>query len=325
MLDIYIKQIIIHQFSPSETELTLAEMLVTISPRIDDYFRKKLTKVFSEDAKRGQFESDNAFLTLITDDIITSSQAIAKEWKEAFVFAEDQKTNDLVFLQFEKEGQPYFAFLRMTLKESLAHNSNDPESPFSLSQNTLPNATQAPDEALVINLATKHYYLIEKRIKHNGSFENYFSQNLLKVTPDQSVKKSIKTIEQTAQKIAEGFQKDDFAFQSKLKSSLHQQLDQGQELSPEKLADQLFDDNLTARLTFVDQLKEAIPHPISVSDIDYSRQSKKLESQKLSLSNGIELTVPNAIYQDAESVEFILNDDGTYSILIKNIEDIQNK
>ena len=45
--------------------------------------------------------------------------------------------------------------------------------------------------------------------------------------------------------------------------------------------------------------------------------SKKFENQKLSLSNGIELIVPNNVYQDAESVEFIQNDNGTYSILIK--------
>ena len=82
---------------------------------------------------------------------------------------------------------------------------------------------------------------------------------------------------------------------------------------------------MTARLSFVDELKESIPNPIKVSDIDSSRQIKKLESQKLSLSNGIELIVPNNVYQDAESVEFIQNDDGTYSILIKNIQDIQNK
>ncbi|HHQ7169762.1 TPA: nucleoid-associated protein, partial [Streptococcus pneumoniae] len=52
---------------------------------------------------------------------------------------------------------------------------------------------------------------------------------------------------------------------------------------------------------------------------------KKFENQKLSLSNGIELIVPNNVYQDAESVEFIQNENGTYSILIKNIEDIQSK
>ena len=177
----------------------------------------------------------------------------------------------------------------------------------------------------MINRVNHHYYLIEKRIKHNGSFANYFSENLLQVQPEQSVKKSIKMVEQAAQKIAENFQQDDFAFQSKMKAAIHKNLEEEQELSPEKLADQLFDNNLTARLTFVDELKESIPEPIQVSDIDHSRQTKKLENQKLSLSNGIQLIVPNNVYEDAESVEFIQNSNGTYSILIKNIEDIQNK
>ena len=65
--------------------------------------------------------------------------------------------------------------------------------------------------------------------------------------------------------------------------------------------------------------------PVQFDEIDASRQLKKFENQKLSLSNGIELIVPNNVYQDAESVEFIQNDNGTYSILIKNIEDIQSK
>ena len=75
----------------------------------------------------------------------------------------------------------------------------------------------------------------------------------------------------------------------------------------------------------IDQVKEAVPEPVQFDEIDASRQLKKFENQKLSLSNGIELIVPNNVYQDAESVEFIQNDNGTYSILIKNIEDIQSK
>lgn len=325
MLDIYIRKIIIHQFSPNDTAILFGETEITVTPRIDEYFRKKLAKVFSEDAKRGQFKSDNPFYSLITDDFMASSQSISQMWKEAFVISEDQKTNDLVFIKFDKDGQNYFAFLRLTLKESFAHLSDSQDNPLSITQNNLPSAAQAPDEALVINLDTGNFYLIEKRVKYNGSFEHYFSETLLKVTPEQSVKKSIKTIEQTAQKIAENFNQDDFAFQSKMKTAIYKNLDEDEELSPEKLADQLFEDNLTARLTFVDQVKEKIPEKITVSDIDSSRQIKKLESQKLSLSNGIELIVPNAVYQDAESVEFLMNDDGTYSILIKNIEDIKSK
>ncbi|MCD3514163.1 nucleoid-associated protein, partial [Streptococcus equi subsp. equi] len=62
MLDIYIKGIVIHQFTPNDTELILSDALVAITPRIDEYFRKKLAKVFSDDAKRGQLEAIMLFL-----------------------------------------------------------------------------------------------------------------------------------------------------------------------------------------------------------------------------------------------------------------------
>ena len=325
MIDLYIKRIVIHQFTPNDTELILSDQLLTITPRIDEYFRKKLSKVFSDEAKRGTFSEDNVFLSYLTDDLMESSVKIAQLWKEEFVISDNQKTNDLVFIQFDKDGVEHFAFLRVALRENFTHISGDSESPIKVTQNNFPSAAQTPDEALVINRSNRNYYLIEKRIKHNGSFANYFSENLLQVQPEQSVKKSIKMVEQTAQKIAENFQQDDFAFQSKMKAAIYKNLEEEQELSPEKLADQLFDNNLTARLTFVDELKESIPEPIQVSDIDHSRQTKKLENQKLSLSNGIQLIVPNNVYEDAESVEFIQNPNGTYSILIKNIEDIQNK
>ena len=177
----------------------------------------------------------------------------------------------------------------------------------------------------IINLQNRKYHLFEKRIKYNGAFLNYFSENLIQAQPKISPKKSIKELEKTAQKIAETFNADDFQFQSKVKSAIFNNIEENNELSPEKLANDLFDNNLTARLSFIDRVKEAVPEPVQFDEIDASRQLKRFENLKLSLSNGIELIVPNNVYQDAESVEFIQNDNGTYSILIKNIEDIQNK
>ena len=240
-------------------------------------------------------------------------------------FSENQKTNDLVFIQFSKEGVDHFAFLRIALRETLIHLGGEVDNPIKLTQNNLPGFGTGADEALVINLQSRKYYLIEKRIKYNGTFLNYFSDALLQVAPKISPKKSIKEIEKTANRIAENFNQDDFQFQSKVKSAIFNQLEEKNELSPEELANDLFDSNLTARLSFVDQVKEAIPEPVRFDEIDASRQLKKFENQKLSLSNGIELLVPNHVYEDAESVEFIQNDNGTYSILIKNIEDIQSK
>ena len=324
-MDIYVKKAIIHQFSPADTDLLLADKFLNITPKIEEYLRKKIERVYSDEAKTGVFDTENVFLAQLSDDLLETSVTVAKLWQEEFSVSENQKTNDLIFVQFDKEGVEHFAFLRITLRETLTHLGGEMDNPIKLTQNNLPGFGTGADEALVINLQSRKYHLIEKRIKYNGAFLNYFSDNLLQVSPKISPKKSIKTLEKTAQKIAESFNTDDFQFQSKVKSSIFKNLEENDELSPEKLADELFDSNLTARLTFIDQVKETVPEPIKFDEIDSSRQKKKFENQKLSLSNGIELIVPNNVYQDAESVEFIQNDNGTYSILIKNIEDIQSK
>lgn len=324
-MDIYIKKAIIHQFSRDDTELYLADKFLNITPKIEEYLRKKIERVYSDEAKTGMFEEDSPFLDLLTDDLLESSAAIANRWKEEFVISENQRTNDLIFIECSKEGVDHFAFLRIALRETLIHLGGEVDNPIKLTQNNLPGFGTGADEALVINLQSRKYYLIEKRIKYNGTFLNYFSDALLQVAPKISPKKSIKEIEKTANRIAENFNQDDFQFQSKVKSAIFNQLEEKNELSPEELANDLFDSNLTARLSFVDQVKEAIPEPVRFDEIDASRQLKKFENQKLSLSNGIELLVPNHVYEDAESVEFIQNDNGTYSILIKNIEDIQSK
>ncbi|WP_303974023.1 nucleoid-associated protein [Streptococcus merionis] len=324
-MDIFIKKAVIHQFTPADTELVLADKLLNITPKIEEYLRKKLERVYSDQAKTGIFDLENAFLSRLTDDLLATSVDIAQAWREEFVLSENQKTNDLIFIDFESNGIKHFAFMRLALRENLAHMGTELDNPITLTQNNLPGAGSPPDEALIVNLKNHNYLLIEKRIKHNGAFLNYFSDHLLAVQPEHSAQKSIKTLEQTAQKVAASFNQDDFQFQSKVKSAIHKNLEEDQALSPEKLADQLFDQNLTAKLSFIDQVKETIPNPVKLDQIDTSRQLKKFENQKLSLSNGIELIVPNNVYEDAESVEFIQNPDGTYSILIKNIEAIQNK
>ena len=324
-MDIYVKKAIIHQFSPDDTDLYLADKFLNITPKIEEYLRKKIERVYSDEARTGIFEEDNPFLEMISDDLLETSVAVANRWKEEFVVSENQKTNDLVFIQFSKEGVDHFAFLRIALRETLTHLGGEVDNPIKLTQNNLPGFGTGADEALVINLQSRKYHLIEKRIKYNGAFLNYFSENLLQEQPKISPKKSITALEKTAQKIAESFNTDDFQFQSKVKSAIFNHIEEDKKLSPEKLADDLFDDNLTARLSFIDQVKEAVPEPVTFEEIDASRQLKKFENQKLSLSNGIELIVPNNVYEDAESVEFILNENGTYSILIKNIEDIQSK
>ena len=122
-MDIYVKKAIIHQFSPADTELLLADKFLNITPKIEEYLRKKIERVYSDDAKTGVFDPENVFLAQLSDDLLETSVTVAKLWQEEFSVSENQKTNDLIFVQFDKEGVEHFAFLRIALRETLDRKS----------------------------------------------------------------------------------------------------------------------------------------------------------------------------------------------------------
>lgn len=326
-MDIYIKKAVLHAFDPGNPDLIFSEQPMELTPVMLDYVTKKVEKIYSDDAKRGNLSADNHFLSLISDDFMATTLAVATYWREAFVLSEKQKQNDLLFVSYELETQRHFAFIRLSLRDAFSHEV-DPETgqiKIRKSELSLPGAGSAADEAIAINLQTASYHLLEKRIKYNGKNYYYFSENLLAATPEISVNKAIKTIKKTAASVAKSFTDDDFAFSQKVQNAVFHAVEQQEKLDPEVLADQLFADNLTARLEFKDQVKTNIPDTVNFEQMPMAKIEKKLANQKLSLSNGIEMIVPQALYEDAETVEFIQNDDGTYSIIIKNIETIKNK
>ncbi len=73
-------------------------------------------------------------------------------------------------------------------------------------------------------------------------------------------------------------------FQSKVKSAIFNNIEENNELSPEKLANDLFDNNLTARLSFIDKSKKQYLSQFSLMRLMLNRQLKRFENQKLSLS-----------------------------------------
>ena len=101
-MDIYIKKATIHQFSSVDTELFLADKFLNITPKIEEYLRKKIERVYSDEAKTGIFEEENPFFNHITDDLLETSVTLANLWKEEFSISENLKTNDLIFVQFSK-------------------------------------------------------------------------------------------------------------------------------------------------------------------------------------------------------------------------------
>ncbi|MBS7576247.1 MULTISPECIES: nucleoid-associated protein [unclassified Enterococcus] len=324
-MDFYIKQAILHLYDADQQALNISKQLLDLSqPVIHDYILKKLERAYSDKLKSGRLEANHELVELVKqEDFIQSSVEFCQKWLEAYKIAEKQAANDLICILYEQEGMAYFAFIRVKLNRGFANQTGLENNQIQVNPYQLPSDSQLPDEAFLLNLETDEFLLLEKQIKFNGANIKYFSENILKASTKPSVNDQLKQIKQTAKKIGKSFDTEEFQMASTIQKAVVASLDEVETFDPKKISESLFPENLTAQLEFQEATKASAN--LKMDEAIKHKTAQKLATQKLSLSYGIEITVPNDVYDDADRVEFIQNADGTYSILIKNITDIKNK
>lgn len=97
-MDIYIKKVIIYQFSLDDIDLFLVDKFFNIILKIEEYLCKKIERVYLDEVKFGIFEEENFFFNYIIDDLLEILVMLVNFWKEEFSIFENFKINDLIFV-----------------------------------------------------------------------------------------------------------------------------------------------------------------------------------------------------------------------------------
>jgi len=155
---------------------------------------------------------------------------------------------------------------------------------------------------------------------------NYFSNKVIESQPAPSLEDNVKVIKKTAEEIGEKFNTPSYDLVADVKEAVYDTIEEHGQIDTKQVAEQVFKDNVTARMSFEEEVEEQglssqTPMMREVREVS----EKKYGKQKLKLSNGIELVVPLDVYRDPELIEFINNPDGTISVTIKNVEEIINR
>ena len=110
--------------------------------------------------------------------------------------------------------------------------------------------------------------------------------------------------------------------QMEAKSIIKQELEENQgSIRVDAISEKIYGDTPEIKEEFDAKLEKyhmekAEVHPQS------EQTTRKFEKQYLKTDTGIEINIPMEQYQDINQVEFITNEDGTISVLIKNINKI---
>ncbi|ANK59329.1 hypothetical protein BSQ39_06580 [Loigolactobacillus backii] len=298
-------------------------------PGVAKYIEQVTKRFLKRDVQTGLFPDDNPVAALLLNDadFLTKSQQLTQELYDFIAPQAEIPRADFLVVDVTEAEQDYCGLFKLNHGQNFVHFLNYDEQEVAnqiiLNQSVLPSSSHKIDDGFLMTKAQRRYYVASKVFAIDGEKQAYFSKIYLGLTTQPTLTESVKTVGETAKTVAAEFTQDDFETSSQTKQAIFDSLSDTSTLDVDYVADQVFKDNEPAKKAFTEKVaQKAVP----AKKEDLTRNfDRKLSKQRLKLDNGIELIIPMAIYQDKEQIEFVNNPDGTISVMLKNIGDIQNK
>ncbi|MDY5576740.1 MAG: nucleoid-associated protein [Lachnospiraceae bacterium] len=336
--DIQIKNAIVHILDASLGMVVYSDVELDFGSDFADFLKEHICRVYSsDDVKNCHFSEETEILPLIQDvidekkDFISMSKEISNILYRIMQENPDIPSADVVIVYFEIHSLPNLAILKMNYKESYTHATTSGEQGNVNSivryRSTLPACTQKLSEAAIINLTDFKIRLLEKKYEINGVKENYFSGIFLNCSTKMSQKAKLTVVEKAVEAVQKEFlnESEQFEEHMKAKSVIHQEIEEQGSISIPEVAARVFENNEAMHEKFREKIEKYNISEEEVIQPQNENTTRKFEKQHLTTDTGIEIKIPMEQYNSTDNIEFMTNEDGTISVLIKNIGHITSK
>ena len=333
--EIRIRKMILHILDSTTGEPVLSDDVLEAGAELQEFIREHIAKLFSgDDSKKCEFhksESEiyNILNTYDDENFVPVSKDIASYLYGIMNANIDIPSADLFVVRFTSDSLEYLAILKMNYKAMYTHRSI-PENNFVRNEifrykELLPAESQKLAEACVIRLNDLAIWLVEKKAEINGKKEDYFSELFLKCKTRLSDKKKLKLVEKAIESVnTEAYDElDRYEPNMKAKAIIHEELDKNGGFVVEDIGDLVFKDREDLRTAYQEKVEK---YDLVKEEIlpQSERTTKRFERQSLVTDTGIEIKIPMDQYENG-NVEFITNNDGSMSLVIKNIGKLDAK
>ena len=235
---------------------------------------------------------------------------------------------DLICSLFNGDDKKYLGMFILNYKTSYIHYveelDNKKVNTVIKQRTTLPNINQRIEEFVIIDLEDNSILLKEKKYEINGEKEYYLSKYFLKSKDLLSDKEKVDIINKTSKMMVADYYDGDVKKMAEIKTAIVESIEETDSIDIEHIKNKAFNNNLELQEMYSDELYS---RGLTEKAIELNENViKKIpRTQKLVTDDGIELKIPISYLTSQDKVEFINNTDGTISILLKNIRDIQDK
>lgn len=333
--EIRIKQVIIHIMDATVGMPVLSDEAIEFGSEFAEFVREHIYKfVGTDDAKVCEFYKEYSEIYQILKEykqehFVEISKDIAMYLYEIMNSNIEIPSGDLCIAEVKEQDRSYLAILKLNYKEFYTHRTKSVEDSTTneviLHKSILPNSSQKLTEAALINLNDFSVRLVEKKYNVNGEKTNYFSYLFLKCTSKLSNKTKLSIVAKAVETVQKEHFEEHKQFEEhmKAKNVIHEELLENGSFVVEEIGEKIFHEE-SLQTAFQNQLEKYNLVKEEVAPT-YENTTKKFQKQQLVTDTGIEIKIPMDQYKDSKCVEFITNDDGTTSVMIKNIHLITAK
>lgn len=334
--EINIKRLVLHILDGSIGMPILSEYEHPNDSDTFDFIKLHIEKVFKDiNIKKADFEGDDNNIKLLCktlskdeESFLDVSKELAESLYKILIKNIDIPSFDLVCTTFEGDEKRYLGLFILNYKISYIHHVGE-EDNRKINRvikqiTTLPNNGQKIEEFVIVDLDDYSILLKEKRYDIDGVKEYYLSKYFLKSKTILSDKEKVDIINKTSKKMINDYYDGDIKKMVDLKTAIATSVEENDNIDIEMVKKEAFKDNLELQEMYTEELitKGVTEKNVSLNENVAKKISK---TQRLVTDDGIEIKIPISYLNTSEKVEFINNVDGTISILLKNIRDIQDK
>ena len=311
----------------SDEELTLDE-------GIGEFLLRHIDKsLASQDAKFGEFYEDSACKQQIMayfsgeKDLVTLSKELAHTLEEALIHTEDKKSTDLIVADIRVDEERKLVVFQCSSHMGFVHQVNHTEQGIRNDiihhHAIMPNPAQRMEEFAFIDARSLAISFAGKKYVLDGCPVYILPEVLLECSQTASPKEAIKSIRKTAERVAKDFEQNEVATAAAVKNYIAENAQNSEMLDPVAAGREIFKDQPSMQAEYEERIKEAgMAEPVRV---DQEVTAKKMSKHRLRTDTGIELSIPTDYFDNTEFLEFYNHEDGTLSIMLKQISNITNR
>lgn len=331
-MQIKIKNAVLHVLDVNATLPVFSQYELDLSEtQIINFIETHIKRIMEDSsAKYGEFKNESIIpeiLNKLDDSFLDSSVEISNTLYKIMKKYPNIPSADLLIAIVNIDCINYLSIIKFNYKVGYTHfvdyANNGTNNKIIVHKVIFPSESQKVEEGTLININDHSCIVVEKKFMVDGEKINYFSDLFLICKTNLSKKESINIINSVAKEVARKYYNDEYEKTALVKTAIYDSLEGEGNIKIEKIADSVFSGDDHVKKEYIEKVQEAgVFNEIIFSG---NTPEKSFSKYKIKTDSGIELSIPMELYKNKNVIEFINSPDGTVSIVIKQINKIDNK